>query len=82
MTPTLEELGLDRYSPRDRRAIAEALLESVTNPVEKPSKASRLVKLRESFERLAAAGGIQSITDPVAWQREQREDRDLPGRSE
>jgi hypothetical protein len=25
-------------------------------------------------------GGIQSIPDPVAWQREQRNDRPLPGR--
>ena len=25
-------------------------------------------------------GGIQSIPDPLAWQREQRADRPLPGR--
>ncbi|CAN5773019.1 hypothetical protein BH20VER1_BH20VER1_12440 [soil metagenome] len=27
-------------------------------------------------------GGIRSIPDPVAWQREQRQDRPLPGREE
>ena len=33
------------------------------------------------LERLAASGGVASITDPLKWQREQRQDRDLPGRS-
>jgi hypothetical protein len=33
-----------------------------------------------ALERLAARGGIRSIPDPVAWQREQRKDRPLPGR--
>ena len=35
-----------------------------------------------ALERLAARGGIRSIPDPVAWQREQRKDRPLPGREE
>jgi hypothetical protein len=34
----------------------------------------------EALERLAALGGIKSIPDPVAWQREIRKDRPLPGR--
>ena len=33
-----------------------------------------------ALERIAARGGIKSIADPVAWQREMREDRPLPGR--
>ena len=33
-----------------------------------------------ALERIAARGGIKSIPDPVAWQREMREDRPLPGR--
>jgi hypothetical protein len=36
----------------------------------------------EALERLAAAGGIKSIRDPVAWQREIRRDRPLPGRED
>jgi len=36
----------------------------------------------EALERLAAMGGIKSIPDPSAWQREIREDRPLPGREE
>ena len=33
-----------------------------------------------SFNRLAAMNAFSYIDDPVAWQREQREDRPLPGR--
>jgi len=35
-----------------------------------------------ALQRLATRGGIRSIPDPVAWQREQRQDRVLPGREE
>ena len=33
-----------------------------------------------ALERIAEKGGIRSIVDPVAWQREIRKDRPLPGR--
>lgn len=33
-----------------------------------------------ALDRIAARGGIAGIPDPVAWQREQRSDRPLPGR--
>ena len=42
---------------------------------------SRGPRMAEVLERLAASGGVASITDPVQWQREQRQDRDLPGQS-
>lgn len=38
-------------------------------------------RMAEVLERLAASGGVPSITDPLQWQREQRQDRDLPGRT-
>jgi hypothetical protein len=37
-------------------------------------------RMAEALQRLASSGGVPSITDPLQWQREQREDRDLPGR--
>jgi len=37
-------------------------------------------RMAEALERLALDGGVPSITDPVQWQREQREDREVPGR--
>lgn len=38
--------------------------------------------MRAALERLAGIGGIQSIPDPVGWQREMRVDRPLPGRED
>ncbi len=34
----------------------------------------------EALKRLRARGTFREITDPVAWQREIRKDRPLPGR--
>ena len=45
-------------------------------------KAERGRRMKEALEALARLGGIKSIPDPVAWQREMREDRPLPGREE
>jgi hypothetical protein len=36
----------------------------------------------EALQQIAEAGGIASIEDPVAWQREIRRDRPLPGRED
>lgn len=33
-----------------------------------------------ALEALAGAGGLATIADPAGWQREQRQDRRLPGR--
>jgi hypothetical protein len=33
-----------------------------------------------ALELVAARGGLVAIPDPLQWEREQREDRDLPGR--
>ena len=32
------------------------------------------------IRKIAAGGGVSGIKDPVAWQREIRKDRPLPGR--
>lgn len=34
----------------------------------------------EALKELRKLGTFRDITDPVAWQREQRKDRPLPGR--
>ena len=39
---------------------------------------AKLAQMAREF--VARTGGITSIPDPVAWQREIREDRPLPGR--
>ena len=33
-----------------------------------------------ALQKLAASGGISSISDPEDWQRQSRVDRELPGR--
>lgn len=43
-------------------------------------KKSNGKKMAEILGKIAAAGGIPSIKDPVKWQREIRKDRPLPGR--
>lgn len=37
-------------------------------------------RMAEALAQIAARGGVRSIPDPVAWQREIRKDRPLPGR--
>jgi hypothetical protein len=37
-------------------------------------------KMAEALQQLAKLGGVKSIPDPLAWQREIRQDRPLPGR--
>lgn len=39
-------------------------------------------QMAEALNQLAAAGGLTTISDPEAWQREQRQDRVLPERSQ
>ncbi len=35
-----------------------------------------------ALRRIAASGGVPEIPDAVAWQREMREDRKMPGRED
>jgi len=37
-------------------------------------------RMAEALEKLAAIHALSEISDPSAWQREQRQDRSLPGR--
>ncbi len=34
------------------------------------------------LQRLAAQGGLKAIPDPILWQQEVRQERNLPGRDE
>ena len=36
--------------------------------------------MAEALEELAAANSLAEIADPAEWEREQRQDRNLPGR--
>ena len=44
--------------------------------------AARGQAMAAALQKIADAGGVPSIPDPVAWQREIRRDRPLPGRDD
>jgi len=46
------------------------------------SKAERGRVMASALTRLAKANPLTSIADPVVWQREIRQDRDLPNRAQ
>lgn len=39
-------------------------------------------RMAEALRQLAASGGPRAPEDPLAWQREQRRERPLPGRED
>ena len=55
-----------------------ATLESEPPTTVRPTRETALAAL----QRLRARGTFREIADPVAWQRETRKDRPLPGREE
>jgi len=61
-----------------RTAFVRALVGDVR--YSSPEEEARARRRVEALKQLAAMGGIASIPDPVAWQKEQRKDRPLPGR--
>lgn len=36
-------------------------------------------EMADALTALAEAGGVTSIAEPISWQKQQREDRHLPG---
>lgn len=53
-----------------------ATIEAASEESERPTRETALAALRQ----LQEMGTFKEITDPVAWQREIRKDRPLPGR--
>jgi hypothetical protein len=53
----------------------DALAKAAPEKSERPTRETALAALRQ----LRALGTFKAITDPVAWQREIRKDRPLPG---
>lgn len=56
------------------------ILPASTHPPE--DRVERGAHMKAALDKLAEMGGIKSIPDPLAWQREIREDRPLPGRED
>ena len=61
---------------RNSKLRVTATIQAVRDRDERPTREEALAALR----KLRALGTFNEITDPVAWQREIRKDRPLPGR--
>jgi hypothetical protein len=61
---------------RNSKLKVTATIEAACGESERPTREMALAALR----RLREMGTFKEITDPVAWQREIRKDRPLPGR--
>lgn len=63
---------------RKSRLKVTATIEAATGQGDRPARELALAALK----RLRLRGTFRKITDPVAWQRDIRKDRPLPGREE
>jgi hypothetical protein len=66
--------------PSDSEQAVEVYV-TILESADTPSRAVSDGKaMAEALKRLAASGTLSDISDPSAWQGEQRQDRILPGR--
>ena len=81
---TLETLmeKASSLSPAERLLLASRLIDSVRQrDLSDSFQKSQREALKKSLEKLAKMKVFADIKDPVAWQRQIRKDRPLPGRS-
>jgi hypothetical protein len=63
--------------PRDRElAVMVTILDESASPA-RPGRGSRMAA---ALEKLAKAGGVRDIDDPLRWERDLRREPPLPGR--
>ena len=67
----------DHLVPEDAVAVYVTILEKLVAPSAVTQQGRRMAT---ALEQLAAANALPDLTDPVAWEREMRQDRPLPDR--
>lgn len=73
----------DRISwKKGRPSSADAVRVRITVVEEGPDSNERGALMAAALRAIADQGGISAIDDPLAWQHDQRSERDLPGRGE
>lgn len=80
---TLENLveQARNLSPAERLLLASRLIDSVRErDLSDAFQKSQREALKKSLEKLAKMKVFADVKDPVAWQRQIRKDRPLPGR--
>ena len=81
---TLEALmeKASSLSPAERLLLASRLIDSVRQrDLSDSFQKSQREALKKSLDKLAKMKVFADIKDPLAWQRQIRNDRPLPGRS-
>jgi len=81
--PALIAEHTEHLRPAEQKEVLDFVLflEQRENPrPPEPGADERGRRLAEALRNLQAANPFKDITDPVAWQREIRQDRPLPGR--
>lgn len=63
--------------PPDREL---AVMVTILDEPASPSLTGRGPRMAEALEKLAKAGGIHGIDDPLRWERDLRREPPLPGR--
>lgn len=77
--------GKDKNLLKQVEKLARRLGLNISKKEEVISMEDQKVKSEELsmvMEEMATSGAFSSIKDPVAWQRENRKDKPLPGREE
>lgn len=64
----------------DTQQAVEVYVTILQSTATSSTAASNGKAMAEVLEKLAATNSVSEITDPSAWQRDQRQDRVLPGR--
>ena len=64
----------------DTQQAVEVYVTILQSPAPSSTAASNGKAMAEVLEKLAAINSVSEISDPSTWQREQRQDRVLPGR--
>lgn len=73
---------VDWIDPPPQRGAETEVQITLLQPESDEERRARGQRAAAALERLAAAGAFDGIEDPVAWQRETRQDRVLPGRED
>jgi len=67
----------DHLAPEDAVAVYVTILDEPVVPSAVTQQGQRMAA---TLEQLAAINALADLTDPVAWEREMRQDRPLPDR--
>jgi hypothetical protein len=80
----MTKITIEVHNEEDKRLILELVnrrgLESVEEETEKAAPEANGQKIASLMQDLAESTTLSKIKDPVAWQREIRQDRKLPFR--